>query len=428
MPSSNIYLGSNQILEAQGSRRMYLGTQLICKAYLGSNLVFDNCGFVPVAVTLQVTNNISGPSAGYSIGGNTSGSVQSGQAGTQGYSFTTTASSNTGYTFTSGPSFSPTQPNAGNYPTVNSTVYTTITGTIQQNQQPTFTDTYVAATDSGLSSGSTSVTVPSGGNSITGVQGATSEATWTFTGSSSYTYTDMQINEGGTLYSMSGGPNSYTYTYTNTGNTISSLDRTITGTVQGTQTLNTSNHVINLSQVIGGLGASYTNTTYTISGSNITATSGSLTGNLNSGSVTVEINGTGTATITISSSSDGGYYLIDNNSTSTTITVGTGSPTNLTFNNTTIETANTSYGTGPYLSLSSAQSGGGSSMTFEYNGGDEGVLPSYGTRIYTSWIPANYPNVFSGELTNYRWYTTTDQQDSNGNDIVFYYFNGIQAP
>ena len=407
---------------------MYLGTQLICKAYLGSNLVFDNCGFVPVAVTLQVTNNISGPSAGYSIGGNTSGSVQSGQAGTQGYSFTTTASSNTGYTFTSGPSFSPTQPNAGNYPTVNSTVYTTITGTIQQNQQPTFTDTYVAATDSGLSSGSTSVTVPSGGNSITGVQGATSEATWTFTGSSSYTYTDMQINEGGTLYSMSGGPNSYTYTYTNTGNTISSLDRTITGTVQGTQTLNTSNHVINLSQVIGGLGASYTNTTYTISGSNITATSGSLTGNLNSGSVTVEINGTGTATITISSSSDGGYYLIDNNSTSTTITVGTGSPTNLTFNNTTIETANTSYGTGPYLSLSSAQSGGGSSMTFEYNGGDEGVLPSYGTRIYTSWIPANYPNVFSGELTNYRWYTTTDQQDSNGNDIVFYYFNGIQAP
>lgn len=428
MPSSNIYLGSNQILEAQGSRRIYLGTQLICKAYLGSNLVFDNCGFVPVAVTLQVTNNISGPSAGYSIGGNTSGSVQSGQAGTQGYSFTTTASSNTGYTFTSGPSFSPTQPNAGNYPTVNSTVYTTITGTIQQNQQPTFTDTYVASTSSGLSSGSTSVTVPSGGNSITGVQGATSEATWTFTGSSSYTYTDMQINEGGTLYSMSGGPNSYTYTYTNTGNTISSLDRTITGTVQGTQTLNTSNHVINLSQVIGGLGASYTNTTYTISGSNITATSGSLTGNLNSGSVTVEINGTGTATITISSSSDGGYYLIDNNSTSTTITVGTGSPTNLTFNNTTIETANTSYGTGPYLSLSSAQSGGGSSMTFEYNGGDEGVLPSYGTRIYTSWIPANYPNVFSGELTNYRWYTTTDQQDSNGNDIVFYYFNGIQAP
>lgn len=407
---------------------MYLGTQLICKAYLGSNLVFDNCGFVPVAVTLQVTNNISGPSAGYSIGGNTSGSVQSGQAGTQGYSFTTTASSNTGYTFTSGPSFSPTQPNAGNYPTVNSTVYTTITGTIQQNQQPTFTDTYVAATDSGLSSGSTSVTVPSGGNSITGVQGATSEATWTFTGSSSYTYTDMQINEGGTLYSMSGGPNSYTYTYTNTGNTISSSDRTITGTVQGTQTLNTSNHVINLSQVIGGLGASYTNTTYTISGSNITATSGSLTGNLNSGNVSVTINGTGSATITISSSSDGGYYLIDNNSTSTTITVGTGSPTNLTFNNTTIETANTSYGTGPYLSLSSAQSGGGSSMTFEYNGGDEGVLPSYGTRIYTSWIPANYPNVFSGELTNYRWYTTTDQQDSNGNDIVFYYFNGIQAP
>ena len=208
MPSSNIYLGSNQILEAQGSRRIYLGTQLICKAYLGSNLVFDNCGFVPVAVTLQVTNNISGPSAGYSIGGNTSGSVQSGQAGTQGYSFTTTASSNTGYTFTSGPSFSPTQPNAGNYPTVNSTVYTTITGTIQQNQQPTFTDEFTSSQDSGLlPSSATSVTVPSGGNSITGVQGTTSEATWTFTGSSSYTYTSMEISINGAAgVNMTGGP------------------------------------------------------------------------------------------------------------------------------------------------------------------------------------------------------------------------------
>lgn len=428
MPSSNIYLGSNQILEAQGSRRIYLGTQLICKAYLGSNLVFDNCGYIPYTTTMLYSGGVSGDAIGYSISGDSSPSTVSGQGGVDTYSFTTSVSTASGYSGNPTVNGSASSTLSGTIPVGGSTVYMNFAGSVTPPAPPTFTDTYVASTSSGLSSGSTSVTVPSGGNSITGVQGATSEATWTFTGSSSYTYTDMQINEGGTLYSMSGGPNSYTYTYTNTGNTISSLDRTITGTVQGTQTLNTSNHVINLSQVIGGLGASYTNTTYTISGSNITATSGSLTGNLNSGSVTVEINGTGTATITISSSSDGGYYLIDNNSTSTTITVGTGSPTNLTFNNTTIETANTSYGTGPYLSLSSAQSGGGSSMTFEYNGGDEGVLPSYGTRIYTSWIPANYPNVFSGELTNYRWYTTTDQQDSNGNDIVFYYFNGIQAP
>ena len=353
MPSSNIYLGSNQILEAQGSRRMYLGTQLICKAYLGSNLVFDNCGFVPVAVTLQVTNNISGPSAGYSIGGDTSGSVQSGQAGTQGYSFTTTASSNTGYTFTSGPSFSPTQPNAGNYPTVNSTVYTTITGTIQQNQQPTFTDEFTSSQDSALLPASaTSVSPTSVGPSV---QGTPSEATWTFTGSSSYTYTNMQISiNGAAAVNMTGGPT--VWTYTNTGNTISNFNRTVSngnainGNVIGNSQLNTSDHEIELRQNIGGLGASYTNTTYTISGSNITAVTGSLTGNLNSGPVDVKINGTGTATITISSSAYGGYVLTANNSTSTSITVGTGSPTNLTFNNNTIETAHSSYGTGPYLS------------------------------------------------------------------------------
>ena len=60
-------------------------------------------------------------------------------------------------------------------------------------------------------------------------------------------------------------------------------------------------------------------------------------------------------------------------------------------------------------------------MTFIYNGGSSGVMPSYGSRVYTSWIPANYPNVFSGELTNYRWYV--DEEDN-----VFYYFNGTSAP
>jgi len=415
MPSSNIYLGSNQILEAQGSRRMYLGTQLICKAYLGSNLVFDNCGYIPYTTTMLYSGGVSGDAIGYSISGNTSGSTVSGQGGVDTYSFTTSVSTANGYSGNPTVNGSASSTLSGTIPIGGSTVYMNFAGSVTPPAPPTFTDTYVAATDSGLSSGNTSVSP----TSVTGVQNATSEATWTFTGSASYTYSNMQINVGGSLYSMSGGPTSYTYT--NTGNTISSSDRTITGTVQGTQTLNTSNHVINLSQVIGGLGASYTDTEYGISGSNITAVTGSLTGNLNSGSVSVEINGTGTATIVIVSSADGGYYLVDSNSTSTSITVGTGSPTNLTFNNTTIETAHTSYGSGPYQSLSAAQFGGGPSMTFEYNGGSEGVMPAYGSRVYTSWIPANYPNVFSGELTSYRWYV---DEESN----VFYYYNGTSAP
>ena len=417
MPSSNIYLGSNQILEAQGSRRIYLGTQLICKAYLGSNLVFDNCGYIPYTTTMLYSGGVSGDAIGYSISGNTSGSTVSGQGGVDTYSFTTSVSTASGYSGNPTVNGSASSTLSGTIPVGGSTVYMNFAGSVTPPAPPTFTDTYVASTSSGLSSGNTSVSP----TSVTGVQNSTSEATWTFTGSSSYTYTSMQIDIGGSVYAMSGGPT--TYTYTNTGNTISSSNRTITGTVGGTQTLITSNHTINLSQVIGGLGASYTNTTYTIFGNNITvtATGGSLTGNLNSGDVDVEINGTGTATASISSSSYGGYSLTANNNTSTSFTVGTGSPTTLTFNNNTIETAHTSYGTGPYLSLSAANSGGGSSITFEYTGGSEGVMPSYGSRIYTSWIPANYPSQFSGELTNYRWYVDEEYN-------VFAYYNGTTSP
>ena len=81
MPSSNIYLGSNQILEAQGSRRIYLGTQLICKAYLGSNLVFDNCGYIPYTTTMLYSGGVSGDAIGYSISGDSSPSTVSGQGG-----------------------------------------------------------------------------------------------------------------------------------------------------------------------------------------------------------------------------------------------------------------------------------------------------------------------------------------------------------
>ena len=62
------YLGSNLV------SALYLGNQEICTSYLGNTQVYDGCGFIPVVVTLSVTNNIAGPSAGYSIGGDTTGS------------------------------------------------------------------------------------------------------------------------------------------------------------------------------------------------------------------------------------------------------------------------------------------------------------------------------------------------------------------
>lgn len=446
MPSSNIYLGSNQILEAQGSRRIYLGTQLICKAYLGSNLVYDNCGFVPVTVTLQVTNNISGPSAGYTIGGNTSGSVQSGQAGTQGYSFITTANSNTGYSFSSGPSFSPTQPNAGNYPTVDTTVYTTITGQIQQNQQPTFTDSFTVTKDSSLTQGTVTVVPSSAGPSTTGTPYTTE---FKYTGASSgYNYPLVQISIGGASAVNMTNPNGdgYTWVYTYN-NTIGSSNRNIAALISGTEQQQTTSRTITFDRDITGFGYQYASTSYSITGTfNVTAgsASGTLNSAANSASVTIEAPANTNINISFSSVSDGGYdFRTSTNGTNCTDTTGVayssdapGATTigaissNQTYNvvGCLRAVADTSYGYGPYLSLSSACSDRnsgqyGNSAEYNYYNGDEGVLPSSGV-IGQAW---SINNGITQELTNYRWYVTEDEQDSNGNNIVFYYFNGIQS-
>ena len=86
-----------------------------------------------------------------------------------------------------------------------------------------------------------------------------------------------------------------------------------------------------------------------------------------------------------------------------------------------------SFGYGPYISLSAAcsdiNSGSvGASADFNYFNGGEGILPPYGTTISQTW---DIDNGLGSPLTNFRWYVTTDQHDSNGDNIVFYYYNGI---
>lgn len=116
------YLGSNLV------SALYLGTQEICTSYLGGTQAYDGCGFTPVVVTLSVTNNISGPSAGYTIGGDTTGSQRSGEPLVGTYSFNTTVSLNSGYEWVSGPSIS----NAsGTFPASNQTVFTILSGEVQ---------------------------------------------------------------------------------------------------------------------------------------------------------------------------------------------------------------------------------------------------------------------------------------------------------
>ena len=86
-----IYLGSTEVLAtvADPDKGIYLGDQRICSTFLGSSQTLDNCAYTPVVVTLNVnTGQITG--SGYTVGGANTGSSQSGQAGVDTYSFTTT--------------------------------------------------------------------------------------------------------------------------------------------------------------------------------------------------------------------------------------------------------------------------------------------------------------------------------------------------
>ena len=82
--------------------------------------------------TLTVTNNISGPSQGYTIGGDLNGTKKTGETG-DGYSFTTTLSLNSGYTADVALAISPSQPITGTFASSDVTETTTLTGTVSRN-------------------------------------------------------------------------------------------------------------------------------------------------------------------------------------------------------------------------------------------------------------------------------------------------------
>lgn len=130
--STGIFLGSDEI-KYNGSPvgNMRVGGTNICKGYVGSVLVFDNCAQANSNVQLSITNNISGPSAGYTIGGNLSGFTKSGQPGASYSKFTTTATVNTGAGYTG--SISVSDAPAGTFPSPGGTTVsatTTLTGTV----------------------------------------------------------------------------------------------------------------------------------------------------------------------------------------------------------------------------------------------------------------------------------------------------------
>ena len=219
------YLGSNLV------SALYLGNQQICTSYLGNTQVYDGCGFIPVVVTLSVTDNIAGPSAGYSIGGDTNGSQRSGEPLVGTYSFNTTVSLNSSYEWVSGPSIS----NAsGTFPASDQTVFTTLSGEVQLtatnktvtlNVVDNVNNPGVSHTLSGNLTGATATGLPGTAYSFTTTLNINSEWSGTITPSTTQT--------------ISG--------------TIPSTNDTVTITFNGTLTQNqyVVNHAYNTSGVTG---------------------------------------------------------------------------------------------------------------------------------------------------------------------------------
>ena len=88
--------------------------------------------------TLTVVNNISGPSAGYTIGGDLDGAVKTGETG-DAYSLTTTLALNSGFTADVALAISPSQPISGTFASANVTATTTLTGTVSRDETYTLT-------------------------------------------------------------------------------------------------------------------------------------------------------------------------------------------------------------------------------------------------------------------------------------------------
>lgn len=99
-----IYLGATQISSnPTGTGKLILGTQNICKAYLGSTLIFDNCAVANTNVQLQYTGSYGGNATGVIVENPVNNHVISGQPGDTGtLTLSTPTYPSSGYNCTGG--------------------------------------------------------------------------------------------------------------------------------------------------------------------------------------------------------------------------------------------------------------------------------------------------------------------------------------
>jgi len=160
-------------------------------------------------ITLNIVNNITGPTAGYSITGDQSGDFVELQQG-QTYSFNTLVNPNAGYEFTSGPTI---QNATGVVGTSNLTVNTTLSGAVQ-----TTTDfiTIYGPTQQTINFNARLTTVASGFTPTSYQWARSTNGGATFTDISGATATYVDVNES--------TPATYTYRVTASDGTTTAQD------------------------------------------------------------------------------------------------------------------------------------------------------------------------------------------------------------
>lgn len=280
---AGIFLGANEIkYNAVPVGNMRVGSTNICKAYVGSTQVFDNCAQANSNVVLQLnTSGLSAPSAGYTLGGNLTGFTKSGQPGTSYTAFSTTATVNSGYTGSISVSNAP----GGTFPSPGGTtvnVTTTLTGSVTANN-PTYSDTItVVKNNPPLTTGT------AGGSGTYGpfTSGTSYNVPVTFTPATGYSYT-LTAADGSSTINLS--------LNSSTGNYEGTLSRTMGGsngsatiTITGSQNAVSTPHEFQFTTNLTNATATYNvaNTSATTSGNapaNITVTEpygASLTPNL----------------------------------------------------------------------------------------------------------------------------------------------------
>jgi len=269
--STGIFLGADEIkYNGNPVGNMRVGGTNICKGYVGSVLVFDNCAAANSNVVLSITNNISGPSAGYTIGGNLAGFTKSGQPGTSYTAFSTTATVNSGYTGSISVSNAP----GGTFPSPGGTtvtVTTTLTGSVTANN-PTYSDTITVVRNN------TSITTGTPGGSGTYgpfTSGTSYNVPVTFTPATGYSYTLTATDGNSTInLSLNSGTGNYEGTLSRT---MGSSNGSATITINGTQTAVPTTHEFQFTTNLTNATATYNvaNTSTTTSGNapaNITVT------------------------------------------------------------------------------------------------------------------------------------------------------------